>query len=74
MPSNEYMREWRTTPSGKVALELQRRRQKARNRALAELARRHASEFDLLFIMHLANVEREEQDREVDVSSPVRDA
>lgn len=65
MPSNEYMREWRRTENGRQALRKQKQRQKAKHRALIMLAERHVAEFDALFIMHLANVEREEQDREV---------
>lgn len=70
MPSNEYMREWRQTENGRAALAIQKRRDKARRRALNELAQRHVAEFDALLIMHLANVEREEQDREVEVDRP----
>lgn len=64
MPSSEYMREWRKTENGAIALRKQKQRDKARRRALAALAERHVAEFDALLTMHLAAIEREEQDHE----------
>lgn len=66
MPSNEYMREWRQTDTGRASLAAQKRRAKAKSRAHATLALRYQLEFERLFKMHLAEIEREEQDHEVD--------
>jgi hypothetical protein len=63
MPSSNYMREWRQTPAGQAALAKQKRREKARARALSALAELHASEFAELLRIELVKLECEEQDQ-----------
>lgn len=63
MPSSEYMRDWRLTDSGQDSMRRQKRRDKARKRALSLLAKRHKDEFEALLTMFLAELEREEQDQ-----------
>lgn len=73
MPSSEYMRAYRKSEGGRVAIRKQKLRDKAKQRALATLKLRYKAEFDTLFRMHLDAIEREEQDREdVDLSGDVR--
>ena len=62
MPSKEYMREYRRTAAGQIARQKQKQRDKAKQQAFRTLALRHKSEFDTLFKMYLADIEREEQD------------
>lgn len=62
MPSSEYMREWRQTENGQAALRKQKRRDKARRRALAQLAELHSAQFATLLTMHEEILEQEEQD------------
>jgi hypothetical protein len=57
------MREYRQTDEGQAALAKQRIRQKARNRAFADLAELHPGEFEALLTMHLDRIQREEQDQ-----------
>ena len=64
MPSKEWMREYRKTEAGQAALVQQRRRNKARQRALADLAELHPEEFHSLLTMHLYRIQREEQDQQ----------
>lgn len=44
-----YMREYRKTAAGKASLASQRKRQKARQRAVARLIAKHFHEFERLF-------------------------
>jgi len=63
MPSSDYMRGWRQTDAGKAATRKQKRREKARYRALTDLAKLFPGEFQALLTMHLGQLEREEQDQ-----------
>jgi hypothetical protein len=55
----EYMRGWRRSLSGQAATMAQRRREKARRAAIADLIENHQGEFDVLFSQHLRRVEAE---------------
>jgi hypothetical protein len=50
-----YMREWRKTESGKIALATQRKRQRARQKALARLAARYYHDFLVMLNEELEN-------------------
>ena len=54
--SANYIREWRKTPSGQAAMEDQKRREKAKRRALTKLAQMHPDEFSVLFKIELKGV------------------
>lgn len=60
MPGREYMREYRQTDAGRESLRKAKQRQKARARALADLAELHDGEFETLLTMHLDRIQREE--------------
>jgi hypothetical protein len=50
----QYMREYRDTPAGLAAMDAQKKRARARQRAYRILASKHANEFEDLFQAELA--------------------
>lgn len=54
-----YIKEWRKTETGRESLSRQKRRAKAKARALADLAERHVAEYEALFAGHLQQIEAE---------------
>ena len=58
------MREWQQAENGQAALLAQKRRDKARRRALSALAERHVAEFDALIQCTYEEIERKEQDQD----------
>jgi hypothetical protein len=61
-----YMREYRKTLEGRAALMAQKRRDKARRRAIAVLISLHQSDWDEVFSFELRRVEEEFQQDQVD--------
>lgn len=60
----EYMKNWRHTPGGKESLDRQKRRARARFRALNILANRYPTEYEALLENELKRVDAEA--REID--------
>lgn len=61
MTRAEYMKQYRRSPEGQYALGVQKQRDKARRRALSELADKHVAEFEALFAEHLKRVKEEDK-------------
>lgn len=57
--SADYIREWRKTPSGQAAMEDQKRREKAKRRALTKLAQAYPREFKMLLKAELKTLDLE---------------
>lgn len=59
MPSNDYMRQWRSTPAGRAALLNQKAREKARRRALVRLVALYPSQWERLYDEELIKIKEE---------------
>ena len=60
---NDYIKQWRKTPAGQAYQQADKRRQKARQRAYAELAQRYDDEYEALLVKHIKAIEDEERVR-----------
>lgn len=60
MPTNEYIKEWRKTPTGKAALVRQKGRDKARRKAIEAIIKAQPSVWETIYNACLRH--QEEQD------------
>lgn len=60
MPSNEYIKEWRKTPTGKAALLRQKGRDKARRKAIDAIIKAQPGVWETIYNACLRHQEQED--------------